>query len=167
MRYKLMFSMTIAATVIAGCATAPAPPVDTAPPDTASRTAGLPAALRNEIAMHALAQIGRPYAFGGMSPETGFDCSGLVAFVYRRATLDLPRDTYALARIGQPIDVRALEPGDLLFFNTQRRANSHVGIYLGEARFVHAPTTGGTVRIEDMRLAYWTQRFDGARRVTP
>lgn len=118
----------------------------------------------SEVAFMALALVGSPYAAGGASPETGFDCSGLVAYVYNRALrLSLPRDTFNLARAGQP--VTELEPGDLLFYNTQGRAYSHVGIYLGESRFVHAPSTGGSVRIEDMRLAYWTRRFDGARRV--
>lgn len=118
----------------------------------------------SEVAFMALALIGSPYAAGGASPETGFDCSGLVAYVYDRALrLRLPRDTFNLARAGQP--VTEPEPGDLLFYNTQGRAYSHVGIYLGESRFVHAPSSGGSVRIEDMRLAYWTRRFDGARRV--
>ncbi len=118
----------------------------------------------SEVAFLALALVGSPYAAAGASPETGFDCSGLVAYVYRRAVaLNLPRDTFGLARVGQP--VADPQPGDLLFYNTQGRAFSHVGIYLGESRFVHAPSTGGAVRIEDMRLAYWTRRFDGARRV--
>ncbi len=112
----------------------------------------------------ALGLVGSPYAVGGVSPEVGFDCSGLVAYVYARALrLDLPRNTFDLARAGAP--VRDPQPGDLLFYNTQRRPFSHVGIYLGESRFVHAPSTGGTVRVEDMRRDYWAKRFDGARRV--
>lgn len=112
----------------------------------------------------AFALVGSPYAAGGASPEAGFDCSGLVAYVYARALhLALPRNTFDLARAG--VAVSAPQPGDLVFYNTQARPFSHVGIYLGESRFVHAPSTGGAVRIEDMRLAYWAKRFDGARRV--
>jgi cell wall-associated NlpC family hydrolase len=118
----------------------------------------------SEVAFMALALIGTPYANGGGSPETGFDCSGLVAYVYARALrLDLPRNTFDLARTGAPVS--DLQPGDLVFYNTLRRPYSHVGIYLGDSRFVHAPSSGGTVRVEDMRLGYWAQRFDGARRV--
>jgi cell wall-associated NlpC family hydrolase len=112
----------------------------------------------------ALALVGTPYAAGGASPETGFDCSGLVAYVYARALRrELPRNTFDLARAGTAVSDP--QPGDLLFYNTQRRAFSHVGIYLGESRFVHAPSTGGAVRIEDMRRDYWAKRFDGALRV--
>ncbi|HTO46425.1 MAG TPA: C40 family peptidase [Burkholderiales bacterium] len=112
----------------------------------------------------ALALVGSPYANGGASPEDGFDCSGLVAYVYARALRrELPRNTFDLARTGAAVGDP--QPGDLLFYNTQGRPFSHVGIYLGESRFVHAPSTGGVVRIEDMRVGYWTKRFDGARRV--
>lgn len=112
----------------------------------------------------ALALVGSPYAAGGASPEVGFDCSGLVAYVYARALgRNLPRNTFDLARSGAAVSDP--QPGDLLFYNTQRRPFSHVGIYLGESRFVHAPSTGGAVRIENMRLAYWAKRFDGARRI--
>jgi cell wall-associated NlpC family hydrolase len=132
------------------------------PPVPAPRSG--PAEPVSEVAFMALALVGTPYAPGGASPETGFDCSGLVAYVYARALRrELPRNTFDLARSGAAVS--DLQPGDLLFYNTQRRAFSHVGIYLGESRFVHAPSTGGAVRIEDMRLDYWARRFDGARRV--
>ena len=114
----------------------------------------------------ALSLVGTPYAAGGASVETGFDCSGLVAYVYERALkLSVPRNTFDLARSGVPIVAAELSPGDLVFYNTLRRPFSHVGIYLGDLRFVHAPSTGGAVRVEDMRLDYWTRRFDGARRL--
>jgi len=126
-----------------------------------------PSASVTEAAVIALSLIGTPYSAGGAAPESGFDCSGLVAYVYARAAqVELPRNTFDLARATAAIDSTALRPGDLVFYNTQRRAFSHVGIYLGEARFVHAPSTGGAVRVEDMRLGYWTQRFDGARRLS-
>ena len=160
MRLKAMFLLGFSALVVAGCATRPGS-TDPAPPPI-PRAA--PAAPVSEVAFMALALVGTRYANGGGSPETGFDCSGLVAYVYARALgLELPRNTFALARSGA--QVSDLQPGDLVFYNTLRRPYSHVGIYLGESRFVHAPSSGGTVRIEDMRLGYWVQRFDGARRM--
>ncbi len=138
----------------AGADVAPTAPV--APPDV----------LTSEVALFALSQLGVPYAFGGASPDAGFDCSGLVRYVFRRAgNLDLPRTTFELARVGQTVAPPSLAPGDLVFFNTLRREFSHVGIYLGEARFIHAPAAGGVVRIENLRAEYWQRRFNGARRV--
>src|ERR1700690_3436795 len=100
----------------------------------------------SSVAMQALAYLGTPYRNGGLSPRTGFDCSGLVAYVYREgAGLALPRNTFDLSVFGQPVERDALRPGDLVFYNTQRRAYSHVGIYLGEDRFIHAPASGGEV----------------------
>ncbi len=120
----------------------------------------------SSAALQALAYLGTPYRNGGLSPQTGFDCSGLVAYAYREgAGLALPRNTIDLSQLGEPIELTALRPGDLVFYNTQHRAYSHVGIYLGEERFIHAPTTGGEVRVENLRASYWTRRFSGARRV--
>lgn len=166
MSNNTMFILLFAVLAVSGCATAPqAPPNtgDVAPDETPLRAAD-PVA---EVAVIALSLVGTPYAPGGSSPENGFDCSGLVAYVFARAAqLRLPRNTYDLARTGAPVEPADLRPGDLVFYNTQRRAYSHVGIYLGEARFVHAPSTGSAVRVEDMRAGYWSRRFDGARRVT-
>lgn len=162
MRFKSMFLFVFIVMTLAGCATRPAPAERPPVPAPGSRT--FPAEPVSEVAFMAFALVGSPYALGGAAPESGFDCSGLVAYVYDRALrLDLPRNTFDLARAGKAVS--DLQPGDLVFYNTQRRAFSHVGIYLGEARFVHAPATGGTVRVEDMRLDYWSKRFDGARRV--
>jgi cell wall-associated NlpC family hydrolase len=161
-----MFILLFAAAAIAGCATAPRPPPGAVPGDGAA-PAQAPDEAVAEVAFIALSLVGTPYAPGGASPDQGFDCSGLVAYVYARAAqLRLPRTTFDLARTGNVVDASDLQPGDLVFYNTQRRAFSHVGIYLGEARFVHAPSTGAAVRVEDMRLGYWTRRFDGARRLS-
>ena len=120
----------------------------------------------SSVAMQALAYLGTPYRNGGLSPQTGFDCSGLVAYVYREgAGLALPRNTFDLSHLGNPVEPAALRPGDLVFYNTQQREYSHVGIYLGEERFIHAPSTGGEVRVENLRAGYWMRRFSGARRV--
>lgn len=135
------------------------PAAATAPVINASDTA-------SGVAMQALAHLGTPYKAGGLSPQTGFDCSGLVVYVYREgAALALPRNTLALSRLGEPIEHAALKPGDLVFYNTQRREYSHVGIYLGEERFIHAPSGGGEVRVENLRADYWMRRYSGARRV--
>jgi cell wall-associated NlpC family hydrolase len=122
--------------------------------------------MSSEVALFALGQLGVPYALGGASPDAGFDCSGLVQYVFRRArNVDLPRTTFDLARAGQTVAAPALQPGDLVFFNTLRREFSHVGIYLGDERFIHAPATGGAVRIESLRADYWVRRYNGARRI--
>jgi cell wall-associated NlpC family hydrolase len=114
----------------------------------------------------ALDLLGIRYRWGGSRPETGFDCSGFVRHVFREGLgLDLPRSAREQSRTGEPVDRDELQPGDLVFFNTMRRAFSHVGIYLGDNLFVHAPRRGGRIRVEDMSGRYWTKRFNGARRV--
>lgn len=121
----------------------------------------------SQLLMTALGHSGAKYRLGGTSRETGFDCSGFVQQMYHQAVgLKLPRDTASQAAATQAIDVAHLAPGDLVFFNTQRRAHSHVGIYMGEGKFIHAPRTGQRVRVENMNARYWKKRFDGARRVT-
>ena len=123
-------------------------------------------ARARELALHALSHVGTPYRFGGNSPESGFDCSGLVQYVYGRgAGVALPRNTQSLSEVGAPVAADALEPGDLVFFDTLRRPYSHVGIYLGDYRFIHAPTTGGQVELVDLRDRYWQTRYNGARRL--
>jgi cell wall-associated NlpC family hydrolase len=114
----------------------------------------------------ALDLLGIRYRWGGNKPETGFDCSGFVRHVFQEGLgLDLPRSARDQSRAGEPVAKDELQPGDLVFFNTMRRAFSHVGIYLGDNLFVHAPHRGGRVRVEDMSGRYWTKRFNGARRV--
>ena len=116
--------------------------------------------------MQALLAIGVDYRYGGKSPATGFDCSGLVAHVYQEAWgIRLPPTSVAQSRAGVPVSLAELQAGDLVFYDTLQRPFSHVGIYLGEGRFVHAPKTGAQVRIESLRSSYWAQRFNGARRI--
>jgi cell wall-associated NlpC family hydrolase len=118
------------------------------------------------MVFQALASAGVPYRRGGNSPESGFDCSGLVAHVYREAFgIELPHNALAQSRMGRHVTLSQLEAGDLVFYNTERRPYSHVGIFLGDNRFIHAPRPGAAVRVENMRGAYWTRRFDGARRI--
>ena len=124
---------------------------------------------RERPLVHALQTVGVKYRLGGRSPDTGFDCSGLVVHVFERAWgVLLPPGTAALRRVGMPVaKLKELEPGDLVFYNTRNRPYSHVGIYLGEGRFLHAPRTGARVRVESVMTPYWRQRFDGARRLDP
>lgn len=120
-----------------------------------------------DVIFYALSMVGINYRSGGSSPQTGFDCSGLVGHVFRQiAGLVLPRDSYAMARLGESISLDDLKPGDLVFFNTMRRSFSHVGIYLGERRFIHAPSAGKSVHVVDMRDHYWATRYNGARRLS-
>ena len=181
MRYVLL---ALAVLYLAGCASTPAPrprasvgfPAPTTAPIPAPAPAPVTLSQRafdeiangraSELALYALSHVGVPYRFGGTSPDSGFDCSGLVYYVFHRGVgLTLPRNTQALSGIGQPVPSDALEPGDLVFFDTMRRPYSHVGIYLGDFRFIHAPTTGGFVELVDLRDRYWNTRFNGARRV--
>jgi len=118
--------------------------------------------------MQALLALGIDYRYGGSSPVTGFDCSGLVAHVYMQAwNLRLPRNTDGQSKLGMPISLAELQAGDLVFYDTLKRPYSHVGIYLGDGRFVHAPKTGAQVRVESVKSGYWAPRFNGARRLEP
>jgi len=120
----------------------------------------------SELVVNAMGFLGVPYRRGGNSAETGFDCSGFVRAMYEQTVgLVLPRRAEEQAAATQEIDRSELKPGDLVFFNTMRRAFSHVGIYVGDGKFIHSPRTGAHVRVEDMRQAYWQTRFNGARRV--
>lgn len=123
----------------------------------------------DEISMYAVSLVGSPYRLGGTSPETGLDCSGFVSHVFREAAgVALPRDSRAISEAAQPLAREELRPGDLVFFNTLNRAFSHVGIYLGGDRFVHASSSRtGSVMVSSLTDRYWRERFDGARRVAP
>lgn len=119
----------------------------------------------SELVRSALQSLGVPYRRGGNSAATGFDCSGFVRATYEQTLgLVLPRRAHEQAAATRKIDRSDLQPGDLVFFNTLKRAYSHVGIYLGEGRFIHAPRTGAQVRVESMNTRYWKARFNGARR---
>jgi cell wall-associated NlpC family hydrolase len=120
-----------------------------------------------EIPLYAVSLVGSPYRLGGTSPATGLDCSGFVGHVFRQtAGVVLPRDSRAISEAAQPLPAAELQPGDLVFFNTLNRAFSHVGIYLGDDRFVHAASSrSGSVMVSNLNDRYWRERFDGARRV--
>lgn len=119
-----------------------------------------------EVLMQALSLTGIQYKYGGKSPETGFDCSGFVRYVFSQATkITLPPTARAISQMGKTVKKDELQPGDLVFFNTLKTAFSHVGIYMGDNKFIHSPSSGGGVRVENMDSAYWTKRFNGAQRI--
>ena len=121
----------------------------------------------DDLIPYAKSLIGTPYHYGGDSPRTGFDCSGFVRHVFRHTRgVTLPHNALALSREGQRIKATPMRPGDLVFYNTQGTPYSHVGIFLGNARFIHAPSTGKTVEISDMSLNYWREHYNGARRIS-
>lgn len=118
------------------------------------------------FASTALTMLGVKYSWGGGTPNTGFDCSGLVSYAAEKSLgLKLPRIAAEIAREGESVKRSELQKGDLVFFNTLGRRNSHVGIYLGDHKFVHAPRAGAVVRVESMNIAYWKKRYNGARRL--
>ena len=129
--------------------------------------AALPPAAAADVVLTAMAFLDTRYRRGGDDAQAGFDCSGFTRHVFERSLgLLLPRTAWEQARHSELLEVSgsALSPGDLVFFNTLQRSHSHVGIYVGEGRFIHAPRLGLTVRLEEMQARYWAQRFDGARR---
>jgi cell wall-associated NlpC family hydrolase len=123
-------------------------------------------AKAQEVLINALSLTGIKYKYGGSNPDTGFDCSGFVRYVFSQAAnLTLPPTARAISQIGKTVKKDELQPGDLVFFNTLKSAFSHVGIYVGDNKFVHAPRTGGAVRVESMQTSYWASRYNGAQRL--
>jgi len=119
------------------------------------------------LASYAQTLVGTPYKYGGNSPDSGFDCSGFVDHVYNHTLgISLPRSTAEISRAGRSVRWSELRTGDLVFFNTLHRTFSHVGIYLGDDRFIHAPSSGGSVRVENILEDYWRRSYNGARRIT-
>jgi cell wall-associated NlpC family hydrolase len=136
------------------------------PPEVIEEAEGSWQAKAREILMNALSLTGIKYQYGGSQPETGFDCSGFVRYVFREAAnITLPPTARAISQIGKTVKKDELQPGDLVFFNTLKSAFSHVGIYIGNNKFIHAPRAGGSVRVEDMQADYWTKRYNGAQRL--
>ena len=120
----------------------------------------------SDLVVNAMGFLGVPYRRGGTTQENGFDCSGFVRHMFEKSVgLVLPRRAEEQAKVTEEINRSDLKPGDLVFFNTMKRTFSHVGIYIGDGKFIHAPRPGKSVRVDDMREAYWQKRFNGARRV--
>lgn len=145
---------------LVGCGTSPAPRAPAAS-ETSKIPARLSPALANDVTLYALGLVGTPYRYGGNTPESGFDCSGLIGHVYRaRAGVVAPRTVASMQSWGQPVLPERIRSGDLVLF-AQRGAANHAGIYVGEGRFVHAPSTGGVVRLDRLNAKHWA-----AQRVT-
>jgi cell wall-associated NlpC family hydrolase len=120
----------------------------------------------NDLVMYAVSLADTPYRYGGNTANSGFDCSGFVGHVYRHSLgISMPRSSREISRVGRPVSLSELAPGDLVFYNTQHASFSHVGIYIGDGKFVHSPRSGESVRTEQMQMRYWLARYDGARRV--
>jgi cell wall-associated NlpC family hydrolase len=121
-----------------------------------------------DISIAAVGLVGVPYRYGGNNPKAGFDCSGLIVYVYNKAAgIKLPRTIQLMSTKGVSIEGQPPAPGDLVFFNTTGEKYSHAGIYVGQGRFVHAPSAGGTVRLDYITSPYWAAKFTEARRLTP
>ena len=165
MAYKLLVLLIFCAALV-GCASTPRAPIDTRQSTAQPSRGPVSPSDRSEALLIALMALGVDYRFGGKSGATGFDCSGLVVYVYEEAYgIRLPRTVIAQSETGFAVGTQDLEPGDVVFYDTLGRPYSHVGIYLGDGKFVHAPKTGSTVRVESLRSTYWTKRFNGARRI--
>jgi len=161
-RRALCLSAALVVAVLAGCSSAPPAPPQPAPlPEPAAR---LTQHQANDVTVMAIGLVGTPYRYGGNTPASGFDCSGLIGYVYKeRAGITAPRTTGGLIDWGTSIPAPSLRTGDLVVFTQNGRAN-HAGIYVGEGRFVHAPSTGGTVRLDSLRSAYWAKQPVSYRR---
>lgn len=156
-------SLAIATALIIAACSSPAPhPV--APAKTITQAAPLGSEKGVDVVLYALGLVDTGYRFGGKNPEAGLDCSGMVSHIYQTAAgLKVSGSAADIARQAKPIELQALRPGDLVFFNTSKRPFSHVGIYIGDSRFVHAPSSNGKVRIDRLGDRYYAQRYEAAR----
>jgi len=151
MRRMRLWIPLLLALALTGCASAPRQ-------ETSPKTGAI-------AASYALKMVGKPYRYGGASPARGFDCSGLVQYSYRHAGVKLPHNTDAQRRLSKPVRRAELRRGDLIFFDEKGGDNSHVGIYLGDGTFVHAPSSGKTVRRDKLDSPYWRKHLSELRRI--
>ena len=160
MQRRSTFAACLLACFLAACGSVPTTP-ESVPTASVRPHASV---LGQEITLYALGLIDTGYRFGGKNPEAGLDCSGMVTYIFDRAAgLKLGGSAADIARRGRPVDRDDLRPGDLVFFNTRNAPFTHVGIYIGDYRFIHAPSTNGRVRIDQMNARYFAQRFNAAR----
>ena len=156
-------TLILSGLILGGCSTPTRKP---APQSTIAKFKEDTSVGTEGISIAAMGLVGVPYRFGGNTPAGGFDCSGLIVYVYNNAAgIKLPRTVQEMSRAGQTIRNDAPAPGDLVFFNTTGERYSHAGIYVGHGRFVHAPSKGGTVRLDQMTSPYWAARYTEARRI--
>lgn len=144
--------------IIGGCGTAPSPRRSSAFIESQEISARLSLELASDVTLYAVGLVGTPYRYGGNTPDSGFDCSGLIAHVYQsRAGVESPRTVEKMKLWGQPVPSENIRSGDLVLF-AQRNVPTHAGIYVGEGRFVHAPSTGGEVRLDRLNAKYWASQ---------
>ena len=161
-----LIGVGVLAGLLQACASSLQSPPSALPSNSATAAAGSSQVARQDVVFRALSLIGTPYQYGGARPETGFDCSGLIHFVYQDTLgVQLPRTTAGLDRLSSSAAQSALKPGDLVLFAISGRKVNHAGIYVGDGRFLHAPSTGGRVRIDELQASYWQRSYQGARRV--
>ena len=160
-QFIYLIAVTVTVLLIAACgslSTLPSTSADSVGAPTAAESRG------QDVALFAMGLVETGYRFGGKNPAAGLDCSGMVSYVYENAAgIKLAGSAADMARKGRPVDSARLKPGDLVFFNTLNRPHSHVGIYIGDGRFVHAPKSGGKVRAEELRKGWFAERFEEAR----
>ena len=162
MRLPVLIHASLLAALLAACGSPGTRPV--ASPETIAQASRPVSEKGNEVVLYAMGLLDTGYRFGGKNPEAGLDCSGMVSYIYGRAAgLKVNGSAADIARGGRSVEREALRPGDLVFFNTRGRSYSHVGIYIGDARFVHAPSTNGRVRIDHLQDRYYAQRYEAAR----
>lgn len=162
-RVRLCIGITMMA-LLAGCSSSPKPIINPAVENPPSQSP--PASRHDDVLFEAFSHVGTPYRYGGSSPSTGFDCSGLIHYVYNKAAgVTLPRTTSGLYSLKSNSPKTPLQPGDLLLFATGGRKVDHAGIYVGDGRFLHAPSSGGKVRVDSLHAGYWQRSYLGSRRV--
>lgn len=158
-RFVAKCGTLLLAALLAGCGGAPA-----IAPQPQAAVAPQNRAQASEVVMYALGLMDIDYRFGGKNPESGMDCSGMVSYIYRNALgVELPPNASRIAQFGREIETASLAPGDLVFFNTTGKRFSHVGIYLGEDRFIHAPSSNGKIKISNLKSGYYAKRLEAAR----
>ena len=162
MRIPALFFASLVVLLLAACGSQE--PRSSASTETIAQASRSVSEKGNEVVFYAMGLIDTGYRFGGKNPEAGLDCSGMVSYIYGQAAgLKVQGSAAEIARSSKPIAKAELRPGDLVFFNTLNRSFSHVGIYIGETRFIHAPSTNGKVRIDRLSDSYYAQRFQAAR----
>ena len=166
MRLPVLIPLSLIAALLAACGSpGPRPPASTETIAQASRPVS---EKGNEIVLYAMGLLDTGYRFGGKNPEAGLDCSGMVSYIVEQVSgRKLPYNAAGIAERTRPVASHAIRPGDLVFFNTLGRSYSHMGIYLGDGRFIHAPNSRGKVRVDRMDSRYYADRFEGARTLQP
>mgnify|MGYP000630290583 FL=1 len=162
MRLALPLAMVVSAALLAACGSPS--PRPSSPTETITQPSRVGSEKGVDVVLYALGLVDTGYRFGGKNPEAGLDCSGMVSYIYQTALgLKVKGSAADIARQARTIERQDLRPGDLVFFNTNNRPFSHVGIYIGDARFIHAPSTNGKVRIDRLGDRYYAQRYQAAR----